>query len=600
MAYVSDSKSTSISDGTLTWETLFGGSDESFHKVEGSLGCECAACCGATYQLGNSVGTTTSSQTSGAMPIFTLDEVAEQLTDGYWAATSNGTSRSFDISAGGALNVDLSGLREGGQALARQALDAWSAVSGLEFVELTSVGTTGEARAETFDAAAGTSTNYTMSLGDSFLGTLSGDGDRDAVAIELVAGQSYTFALRGDHTNGAGTADPYLRLLNASGTVVALNDDAEHRDSRLTFTATETGTHYAQAGSHRDSYAGDYRLEVTEASGNVHISFGDQASGAYASSQVVGDTIISSHVNVNSNWAGGEYRTDGFHFQTYLHEIGHALGLGHAGNYNGGAVFGEDNHYLNDSWAVSVMSYFHQQENSYTSSSFAFAITPMAADILAIQSLYGAPEESAEDTTYGRNANSGTHLDEVFDFAAPTAWTVFDAGGTDHFDFSEFMQDQWVDLREGSSSDVGGVIGNVSVAFGTLIEKATSGGGNDRMIGNAGDNELRAGEGADTIQGGAGQDRMFGGGGTDAIFGGDGHDSLSGDDDMDLLEGGAGYDDLSGGAGNDLLFGDGISLAELEKAFPTWTPSENAADQIAAGEEYLVWDSILHDVFEIA
>ena len=47
--------------------------------------------------------------------------------------------------------------------------------------------------------------------------------------------------------------------------------------------------------------------------------------------------------------------------------IGHAIGLVHAGEYNGSAHFGVDNLYGNDSWQMSIMSYFDQAENTYVS-----------------------------------------------------------------------------------------------------------------------------------------------------------------------------------------------------------------------------------------
>ena len=102
-------------------------------------------------------------------------------------------------------------------------------------------------------------------------------------------------------------------------------------------------------------------LTFSETSGGAQITFDDNNSGAYSSSSVSGSTINSSFINVSTSWINA-YGTDtySYSYQTYIHEIGHALGLGHAGPYNGSASYGSDNIYLNDSWATSVMSYFSQ------------------------------------------------------------------------------------------------------------------------------------------------------------------------------------------------------------------------------------------------
>lgn len=61
----------------------------------------------------------------------------------------------------------------------------------------------------------------------------------------------------------------------------------------------------------------------------------------------------------------------------------------------------------------------------------------------------------------------------------------------------------------------------MTIAFGTWIERATGGGGDDRLNGNQLDNVLTGLAGADVLVGGGGNDRLDGGQGTDvAVFAG--------------------------------------------------------------------------------
>ena len=234
-----------------------------------------------------------------------------------------------------------------------------------------------------------------------------------------------------------------------------------------------------------------------------------------------GDIWIRSDVPTNMNEIGLSQPG----FRTLMHEIGHALGLSHPGDYNAEEgvtlTYAQHAEYYQDSLEYTIMSYFASSSTGATRTSF--AATPLAHDIAAMQSLYGVNLTTRTgDTTYGFNSTAGR---AAFDFTQNTSPVVaiWDAGGRDTLDFSGWSSNSRIDLRPGAMNDGGGQTSNVQIAFGTLIENATAGAGNDSLTGNNVGNLLRGGDGADTIAPGKGTDRVEGGAGGDVfVFGGPG------------------------------------------------------------------------------
>ena len=116
------------------------------------------------------------------------------------------------------------------------------------------------------DFSAGTSTSGRVAGGDTATGNIGSNGDRDWFAVELVAGRTYVIDLRGSSTDDGTLSDPYLRGIHDSdGNLIprTTNDDGgQGYNSRVTFTATESGTHYIAAGAY--SGQGTYEVEVTD------------------------------------------------------------------------------------------------------------------------------------------------------------------------------------------------------------------------------------------------------------------------------------------------------------------------------------------------
>lgn len=215
-------------------------------------------------------------------------------------------------------------------------------------------------------------------------------------------------------------------------------------------------------------------------------------------------------------------------FSTYVHEIGHALGLRHMGNYDASEGDSWTPSSWQDSTVYSIMSYFGPEtETGEGDVAWAHWLnaqgklvspqTPMLNDIMAIQELYGASNVRSDNTIYGFGSNAGGETGWLYDFTKNTdpILAIYDAGGIDTLDLSGWGTPSYVDLNPGAFSSVNGMTNNLSLARNTIIENAITGAGDDTVIGNAQDNVIRTGAGNDILRGGAGNDILDGGSGVD-------------------------------------------------------------------------------------
>jgi Ca2+-binding RTX toxin-like protein len=114
---------------------------------------------------------------------------------------------------------------------------------------------------------------------------------------------------------------------------------------------------------------------------------------------------------------------------------------------------------------------------------------------------------------------------EFSTYADTTAYTIVDGSGYDTLDVSNFSTDQLINLAPSqassttpSRSNIGGKIGNLTIAVGTILEAASSGNGNDSFYGNDVANTFRGGGGNDSFYDSLGSDIYFGDAGIDTLF----------------------------------------------------------------------------------
>ena len=374
------------------------------------------------------------------------------------------------------------------------------------------------------------------------------------------AGTSFTYSAPGSYSyygNQYGSGEPGDNFAALNGTQKSVVD------TTLAMYASITNLKFSEISETSSTHA-DLRFAMSDKPSTAWAYFPSTAAEG-------GDSWFNNSSGYYDSPAKGNYA-----YSTFLHETGHALGLEHPHADNVTPVD-------RDSLEYSVMSYRSfvgaTLNGGYTNETWGYPQTLMMYDIAAQQHLYGANYTTkGGSTTYSWSPTTGEMFIDGAGQGAPGAnrifLTVWDGGGADTYNFSNFTTNLDVDLRPGEwtttstaqlaklhydgSEVAAGNIANALQVNGdprSLIENARGGSGDDSVVGNEAANTLWGGGGGDVLRGGGDSDKLLGQAGQDRLIGDAGQDVLRGGGGNDVLAGGGGHDAMFGGAGNDRLIG---------------------------------------------
>ncbi|MBD8876179.1 putative Ig domain-containing protein [Roseibium polysiphoniae] len=368
-------------------------------------------------------------------------------------------------------------------------------------------------------------TASSIAVGGSITGTVDVAGDHDWYAVELEAGVSYQFSLRGAATSGGTLSDPFLALFDAAGVEIDFNDDHDGSlDALIEFTPTTSGTYYLDAEARgADTNIGTYTLEV--------------------------EVVVSGPTDSNDTLSGtsGADLIDGLAGDDAISGLaGDDTLIGGAGADSIDGGDGNDTIHADaaDTWfdggnGVDTLIYDGTDDRQYAMNQGSFENMSAGS---GNNTIWGTADgnlidgEGGNDVIHGYGGN-----DTLIGGSGSDSLMGGDGDDTVYGD----ADDVWFSGDDGEDTLIFTSTADFDYALDNGgFEHMKAGSGDNAIYGTAGDNILDGEAGDDFIQAYDGNDTLIGGSGSDSLQGGDGDDIVFADADDSWFSGDAGIDTL--------------------------------------------------------
>lgn len=484
------------------------------------------------------------------------------------------------------------------------------------------------------DAPASSATGFTLAIGDTAHGTIHVANDHDFIAVDLVAGQTYTFALVG--INSARLTDTILTLRGTDGTTELATDDdgLTNYNSEITFTAVASGVHYLDVQGF-GTRIGDYGVSATlgttadydaamiggiidstlswsgtrGTAATLTYGFSDTDTNGYATfsqftqGQMETTRAVLAHFAEVAGLTFTEVNPGGYTDAAVLlyGNYSAADGAGAWGGYPGNSAFASSSGdvWVNDATPPTepamMGSYGHfimlheightmglSHPGTYNAAPGVSITYETHADFVqdsnqyTVMSYFGASNTGASNLTpdtlmlYDMLA-----LQQIYGANTTTRTEAntygFGSNAGPAYDF-DVNTDPMVTIWDAGGTDTLDTFRYAADQVISLVEGAYS-----NIGGFVGNLAIAYGAVIEHATGGRGADDITGNAVANTLRGGDGDDVLTGGAGNDSLRGGAGGDTLRGGLGNDLMYGEeSLSPTPAPEMFDLVTTNQSA------------------------